>query len=151
MNLVDADLARDRLGGHPVVAGQHDQVLDPRRPQVPDHPRRLGTNRVGHRDQAADPSLVADHHDRVTALFERRGTLDRLAGLLAALHEIAMRTEPEGLAPQAADHALALENLHAFGRRDLDPAPGRARGSPWRAGGCSATRAAACSISSSSL
>ena len=122
MDLVDADLARDRLGGRPVVAGQHDQMLDPARPQIADHARSLRPHRIGHRDQAADVPLVADHHDRPTGLLERRRPIDRLAGLLAALHEVAVRAEPEGLAPEAADNALALEDLYLLRRRDLDPA-----------------------------
>ena len=123
MDLVDADLARDRLGRRPVVAGQHDQVLDAARPQVADHARSLRPHRVGHRDQAADVPLVADHHDRPTGLLERRGLLGHLAGLLAALHEVAVRAEPEGLAPEPADNAFPLEDLDPLRRRDLDPAP----------------------------
>ena len=97
MDLVDADLARDRLGGRAVVAGQHDQVLDPRARRSP-ITARLRPHRIGHRDQAADVPLVADHHDRVTGPLERRGAIDHLAGLLAAFHDVAMRAEPEGLA-----------------------------------------------------
>ena len=125
MDLVDADLARDRLGGRPVVAGQHDQVLDPARPQIADHARSLRPHRIGHRDQAADVPLVADHHDRPTGLLERRGPIDHLAGLLAAFHEVAVRAEPEGLAPEAADNALPLEDLYVLRRRDLDAARAR--------------------------
>ena len=79
MDLVDAELARDRLGGRPVVAGQHDQVLDAARAQVADHARSLRPHRVGQRDQAADVPLVADHHDRPAGLLERRGLIGHLA------------------------------------------------------------------------
>jgi hypothetical protein len=91
MDLIDADLARDRLGGRPIVAGQHDQMLDAARPDVADHPRCLWPHRIRHRDQAADPPLVADHHDRVTALFERLGLLGHVAAVLAPFHEVAVR------------------------------------------------------------
>jgi hypothetical protein len=117
----DADLARDRLGGRPVVAGQHDQVLDPARAQVADHGRNLRPHGVGHRDQAADVPLVANHHDRSTGLFERRGPIDHLVGLLAAFDKVAVRAEPEGLAPEPADDAPPLEDLYVLRRGNLDP------------------------------
>ena len=122
MDLVDANLAPDRLGGRPIVAGQHDQVLDTALPELADHARRLRTHRIRHRDQAADPPLIADHHDRVTALFERLCPLGHLAAVLAAFHEVAVRAEPVRLTAGPARHALSLEDLHPFRRRDLDPA-----------------------------
>ena len=123
MDLVDADLARDRLGRRPVIAGQHDHVLDAAGLEIANHARGLWTHRVGHRDQTADPLLVSDHHDRVTGPLERRGAVDHRARLLPAFHEIAVRAEPEDLAPGPADDPLPLEHLYALGRYDLDPMP----------------------------
>ena len=152
VDLVDADLARDRLGGRPVVAGEHDQVLDAARLQVSDHrgplpgaprrPPRSGRRRAA-RCRSPRPSGRP-------ARARRPGR--HLAGLLAALLEVAVRAEPVRLAAEAADDALALEDAHVVGGRDLDAASrGRARRSPARAGARCGPRARARSRSSSSL
>ena len=74
--LVDADSLADRPGGALVVAGEHDDLLDPVSSESLDSPLSLRTNGVGDGDHPLQPVVGADEHDRFTRLLEPG---DRLA------------------------------------------------------------------------
>src|ERR1019366_9634712 len=98
MHLVDADLARDGLGGDAVVTGQHDPVRDPGGMQLPHDFACLWTNGVGNGNKAADVSRVSDDDDRLAVRLQSFRLPSDRRRILAAFNHIAMGAEPERLA-----------------------------------------------------
>jgi hypothetical protein len=75
-------------------------MLDPALAERPQCFGCAGSNCVRDREQATHMPTVADRHNRLSVTFQGFRFFGYLRWLLAALDEVAVRTESEGLTPK---------------------------------------------------
>ena len=124
---VDAERSAHGLGDVGMVARHHDHAPDPGAPQGPDHPRRVGPDRVVDHQGAGD--FAVDRHEDARRTVEHRATphVPRARWQRAPAGRERRLSEGDPMIADAAFDAGAVLLAHPVGEDQFEVAiPGRA-------------------------